>query len=208
MGALGNVMWHVLIQVLIVVFLVVAVAGLGVGVGLIFSSQRTSEVFRKLNHWFSTRHALKAVEVPRETDAVAHRYQRWLAGGFVLGGLIAIFGLVAAIDVVALSRIVAEKRMVSFVAVILDSVRWFLIVGSVAGVAIGAMLLFYPNAEAALERFTNRWVSSRRVVRHWDDMHMTLDVLVEAHPMPAGLIIAATSAAAAACAIFMMVRYY
>jgi hypothetical protein len=115
---------------------------------------------------------------------------------------------VAAIDVVALSRIVVEKRMVSFVAVILDSVRWFLIVGSVAGVAIGAMLLFYPNAEVALERFTNRWVSSRRVVRHWDDMHMTLDVLVEAHPMPAGLIIAATSAAAAACAIFMMVRYY
>jgi hypothetical protein len=208
MGAFGNVMWHVLIQVLIVVFMVVAVAGLGVGVGLIFSSQRTSEVFRQLNRWFSTRHALKAVEVSRETDAIAHRYQRWLAGGFVLGGLIAIFGLVAAIDVVALSRILAEKRMASFVAVILDSIRWFLIVGSVAGVAIGAMLLFYPNAEVTLERFTNRWVSSRRVVRHWDDMHMTLDLLVEAHPMPAGLVIAATSAAAAACAIFMMVRYY
>jgi len=45
-------------------------------------------------------------------------------------------------------------------------------------------------------------------VRHWDDMHMTLDLLVEAHPMPAGMVIAATSAAAAACAIFMMVRYY
>ena len=208
MGAFGNVMWHVLIQVLIVVFLVVAVAGLGVGVGLIFSSQKTSDVFRQLNRWFSTRHALKTVEVSRETDAVAHRYQRWLAGGFVLGGLVAIFGLLAAVDVVALSRIVAENRMASFVAVILDSVRWFLVVGSVAGVAIGAMLLFYPNAEVTLERFTNRWVSSRQVVRHWDDMHMTLDLLVEAHPMPAGMVIAATSAAAAACAIFMMVRYY
>ena len=208
MGALGNVMWHMLIQVLIVVFLVVAVAGLGVGVGLIFSSQKTSDVFHKLNRWFSTRHALKTVEVSHETDAAAHRYQRWLAGGFVLGGLVAIFGLLAAVDVVALSRIVAENRMVSFVAVILDCIRWFLIVGSVAGVAIGAMLLFYPNAEVTLERFANRWVSSRRVVRHWDDMHMTLDLLVEAHPTPAGMVIAATSAAAAACAIFMMVRYY
>lgn len=208
MGALGNVMWHVVVQVMIVVFLLVAISGLGVGVGLILSSQKTSALFHGLNRWFSTRHVLKAVEVPVATDAVAHRYQRWLAGGFVLGGLIAIFGLVAAVDVVALSRIVAENRMATFVAVILDSARWFLIVGSAAGVVVGAMLLFYPNAESALERFTDRWVSSRRVTRNWDDMHMNLDLLVEAHPKPAGWVIACTSAAAVFCAIFMLVRYY
>jgi len=111
MGAFGNVMWHVLIQVLIVVFLVVAVAGLGVGVGLIFSSQKTSDVFRQLNRWFSTRHALKTVEVSRETDAVAHRYQRWLAGGLVLGGLVAIFGLLAfAVDYGRFYAIQAELQ--------------------------------------------------------------------------------------------------
>src|SRR5882672_12000468 len=177
MGAFGNFMWHVVVQAMIVVFLVVAVSGLGVGVGLILSGQRTSQLFHGLNRWFSTRHALKPVEVSRETDAVAHQYQRWLAGGFVLGGLIAIFGLVAAVDVVALSKIVAEKRAAAFVAVVLDCVRWFLIVGSVAGVVVGAMLLFYPDAESRLEAFTNRWVSSRRVVRSWDDMHLTLDLL-------------------------------
>jgi len=46
------------------------------------------------------------------------------------------------------------------------------------------MLLFYPDAESRLEAFTNRWVSSRRVVRSWDDMHLTLDLLVEAIPSP------------------------
>ena len=208
MGAYSNVMWQVLVQVLIVVFLVVSISGLAVGVGLLVSSEKTSQLFHGLNRWFSTRHALKAVEVPHEMDAVAHRYQRWLAGGFVLGGLISIFGLLAAVDVVALSRVVAEKRMASFVAVLIDSARWFLIVGSAAGVVIGAMLLFYPNAEGALEKFTNRWVSSRRVVRNWDDMHMTLDLLVEAHPKPAGWLIACTSAAAVLCAVFMLVRYY
>src|SRR5204862_3684338 len=28
------------------------------------------------------------------------------------------------------------------------------------------------------------WVSPRRVTRTWDDMHMNLDALVEAHPRP------------------------
>lgn len=208
MGAYSNLMWHMLVQVLIVMFLVVAVSGLGVGVGLILSSQKTSALFHRLNRWVSTRHALKAVEVPRETDRIAHQYQRWLAGTFVLGGLIAIFGLVTSVDAAAISGIFAQKRLVPFVAVILDSVRWFLIVGSAAGVVVGVMLLFYPNAESALERFTNQWVSSRRIARSGDDMHMTLDMLVEAHPTPAGWILACTSAAAVLCAVFMLVRYY
>jgi hypothetical protein len=208
MGALGNVMWQVLVQVLIVVFLVVAVAGLVVGVGLIVSSQRTSQIFHGLNRWISTRHALKPVEVPVQTDQTAHEYQRWLAACFVLGGLFAIFFLVTAVDVAAVSRIVAEQRYVGFVAIVLDCARWFLILGSAAGVVVGVMLLFYPGAENALERFTNQWVSSRRIVRTWDDMHLTLDTLVEAHPTPAGWVIAATSAAAVLCAIFMLVRFY
>jgi len=39
-------------------------------------------------------------------------------------------------------------------------------------------------------------------------MHMTLDRLVEAHPMPAGWIIGCTSAAAVIFGIIMLVRYY
>ena len=61
--------------------------------------------------------------------------------------------------------------------------------------------------ESRLEAFTNRWVS-HRVVRGWDDLHMSLDRLVEAHPMPAGWLLACTSAAAALCAVSMLVRYY
>lgn len=208
MGASGNLMWQVLVQALIVVFLVVAITGLGVGLGLILSSQKTSQLFQRLNQWISTRHALKAVEIPRDTERVSHQYQRWVAGGFVLGGLVSIFGLVTAVEPTALSKIVAEARFAPFVAVVFDSARWFLIVGSAAGVAVGAMLLFYPDAEARLEKFVNQWVSSRRIARTGDNMHMTLDLLVAAHPTPAGWIIACTSAAAVLCGIFMLVRYY
>jgi hypothetical protein len=191
-------MWHVLGQILIVAFLAVAVSGLGVGVGLMLSTRTTSEFFRSLNRRLS----------PHETRPEGtHAYQRWLAGAFVLGGLIATFGLVAAVDVVALSRILAEGRTAEFVATALDWARWLLIVGSIAGVVVGAMLLFAPNAESRLEAFIDRWVS-RRVVGGWDDLHISLDRLVEAHPVPAGWLLACTSAAAALCAVVMLVRYF
>ena len=192
-------MWHVLTQILIVAFLVVAVSGLGVGIGLMLSTRTTSEFFRGLNRWLSSNEAPAGI--------ATHSYQRWLAGAFVLGGLIATFGLVTAVDVVALSRVLAEGSAVDVVATVIDWARWLLIVGSVAGVVVGAMLLFAPNAESRLDAFTNRWVS-RRVVRGWDDLHMSLDRLVEAHPVPAGWLLACTSAAAALCAVFMLVRYY
>jgi len=205
MGAVLDTTWSVLGLVLIVAFLVAAVSGLGVGIGLILSTHTTSEFFRGLNRWFLLHESPGALEMPREP--ATHSYQRWLAGAFVLGGLIAAFGLVAAVDVAVLGRAFAEGRAAVLVALVLDWARWLLIVGSVAGVVVGAMLLFAPNAESRLEAFTNRWVS-RRVVRGWDDLHVSLDRLVEAHPVPAGWLLACTSAGAALCAVFMLVRYY
>ena len=208
MASYSNFMWQLFIQFSMVSFLVVAVAGLAVGAGLIISSQKTAELFHVLNRWVSTRHALKSVEVPRDTDRAAHRYQRWLASGFVFGGLISVFGLAAGLDASAVSSAFAQGPFVPVVAIAVESAKWFLIAGSAFGIVVGAMLIFYPNAESTLERYANRWVSSRSVVRTWDDMHMTLDRLVEAHPRPAGWIIASTSAAAVIAGLIMLARYY
>jgi len=208
MGATSNLMWQLLVQFLIVLFLVVAVSGLAVGVGLIASSPKMVGYFHVLNRWVSTRHVLRPVEVPFDTERATHRHHRWLATGFVLGGLVSIFGLFAGIDATAVGAAFAAKRFAPVVAIAVESAKWVLIGGSALGVVVGAMLLFYPNAESTLERFANKWVSSRRVTRSWDDMHMNLDTLVEAHPRPAGWIIACTSAAAVICAIIMLVRYY
>jgi hypothetical protein len=208
MASYNDLMWQLLVQFLMVSFLVVAVAGLAVGIGLIVSSQKTLQFFQLLNRWVSTRHVLKSVEVPHETDRLAHRYQRWLAGGFVLGGLISGFGLATGFDASAISTVVAEQRFVPVVAIAVESAKWFLIIGSGFGVVVGVMLLFYPNAEITLQRYANQWVSSRQMARGGDDMHMNLDRLVEANPKPAGWVIGCTSAAAVFFGIIMLVRYY
>lgn len=208
MALFGSVGWQWLIQSLMILFLVVAIAGLAVGIGLVVATPKTLQIFRVMNHWVSTRHALKSVELPRDSERVTHKYHRWVAGGFVIGGLVSVVGLIAGLDVQAASAVLAKGNMVSLAALGLQTLKWSLIAGSAFGVVVGGMLLFYPNAEATLERFSNRWVSSRRVVRNWDDMHMTLDRLVEAHPGPAGWIIGCTSAAAVVYAIVILVLWH
>src|SRR5260370_774901 len=47
---------------------------------------------------------------PPRTKPVTHRQYRWLATGFVLGGLISIFGLVAGLDATAVGAVFAAKR--------------------------------------------------------------------------------------------------
>jgi hypothetical protein len=208
MASFNSLLSQSIVQVAIVMFVVVAVTGLAAGVGLIVSSQRTVRLLDSMNRWVSTRHALRSLEVPRDTERMSHLHQRWLAGGFVVGGLISVFGLALGYDASAISVAVAEKRFAPLVAIALESVKWFLIVGSVFGVVVGGMLLFYPNAESALERFANQWVSSRQAARTGDDMHMPLDRLVGAYPKIAGWIIACTSVAAVIFGIVMLVRYY
>src|SRR6266853_102477 len=185
----------------------VGILGLGkMGMGL--GMPKMAQYFHVLNRWVSTRHILRPVEVPVDTERATHRHYRWLAGAFFLGGLIAIFGLLTGLDATAVSAAFAAKRFAPVVAIAVEGAKWVLIAGSASGVVVGAMLLFYPNAESMLERFANQWVSPRRVTRSWDDMRMTLDMLVEAHPKPAGWVIACTSVAAMICAVIMLVRYY
>jgi hypothetical protein len=200
------VLWQWLVEVFLVSLVIFGVISLATGLGLIYSREKTFQLFRVLNRWVSTRHVLKPVEVPHETDTIAHRYRRWIGGAFVGLGAISIIGLIARFDATAISAVFGENAARPVIAWFVESARWFLVVGSAFGVVVGVMLLSYPNAEAVLEKYTNRWVSSRQIVRNWDEMHMTLDSLVEAHPAPSGWVITFASVAVVVSGLVMLVR--
>jgi hypothetical protein len=199
-------LWQWLVQAFLVSLVIFGVVSLVTGLGLIYSREKTFQLFGVVNRWISTRHILKSVEVPRETDVIAHKYRHWIGSAFVGLGVISIIGLVAKIDVSAISSVFGESAARPAIAWLVESARWFLIVGSAFGIVVGAMLLFYPNAEGVLEKYTNRWISSRRIARGWDDMNMTLDKLVEAHPRPSGWVIAFASVAIVVSGLVMLVR--
>jgi hypothetical protein len=202
-----DLLWQLLSQFFLVVVLVFAAAGVLVGAGLIVSTQRTLRFFGVMNRWISTRGALKAMEIPRSTEAISHRSPRLLGWALNAGGAFATFGLLLGANTEALSATAKGDTRI-LVAIVAGTLKWFLIVGSAAGVVVGYLLSFSPGALATLEKYANRWFSTRRALRGSDDLHPTLDALVEAHPRPSGWILVCTGLGAVAyAAVLLMARH-
>lgn len=193
MSSPNDLLWQVLFQFFIAVVLVFAAGGFAAGVGLIVASARTLRSFQVMNRWVSTRGALRSMEIPRNTEQLTHRNRRWVGGALIAGGIFATFGLLIGVNTAALSAAAAKGDMRILVAIVAGTLKWFLFVGSVAGVVVGTLLCFYPDALATLEKYANRWFSPRRSLRGGDDMRLTLDRLVEAHPAASGWILACTT---------------
>lgn len=204
MPSTGDLIWQVLYRFCATVVLVFASVGFAMGVGLIVSSAPTLRFFRVVNRWVSTRGAFRQLEMPRSAEGFFHRHRRPLGWILIAGGIFSTLGLLLGVDAAALGKALATGDRVLPVAIVAASLKWVLILGSVAGVAVGAMLCFFPNALAGLERHANRWFSARRVLQGGDDMRLTLDRLVESHPGPSGWILSCTSLGAVAYAVTLL----
>jgi hypothetical protein len=204
MSSQFNVIWQLLHQFFVVVVLVFAGIGFAAGVGLIVSGARTLRFFHAMNRWISLRGALKPMEIPRDTEPLSHGHRRLLGYALIAGGAFSAAGLAAGVDAAAVGASFARGDMVRIVAIAAGALKWFLIVGSVAGVAVGLLLCFSPGALAVLEKHGNRWISSRRAMRGADEPILTLDRLVETHPRPSGWILVCTTLGAAAYAATLL----
>lgn len=200
----NDLLWQLLSQFLLVVVLVFAAAGALAGAGLIASAQRTLRLFGVMNRWISTRGALKAMEIPRSTEAISHRNPRLLGWALIAGGVFATLGLILGVNTDALSALTAKGDTRILVAIVAGTLKWFLIAGSAVGVVVGYLLSFSPGALATLEKHANRWFSARRALRGGDDLHPTLDTLVAAHPRPSGWILVCTGLGAVIYAVALL----
>ena len=157
-------------------------AGVALGSGLLASSSATFVLLRKLNRWVSTRRALKPVEIPREMKA-GLTHSRWFGVAFTAAGAYSLYALLVQVGTM---RVSVTLHLGTFGAIGVETLLWFLVVGSVLAVAAGAMLLLFPRSWNAIEAVANRWVSTRRLAHEGDTMRLPLDRLVEAYPRKAG----------------------
>lgn len=200
----SQLIWPLVFRSALAIAMVFGFIAFVLGVGLIVSSAKTTRLLRAMNRWVSIRGAMKPAEVPRDTDQMAHKYRYWVGIPLVLGGLFATYGLVVRISATAVGATFAKGTLASMLAIAADAARWFLVIGSVTGVVIGILLCFSLEALAVVEKHANRWVSPRRAFRGGDDMHPTLDNLVEAHPGSSGWIFACTGLGVAVFAAFLL----
>lgn len=199
---------QLLIPAVVMFFLVWGLIGAAIGAGLIVCSAKTFRLFRMMNHYVSTRHGLKPLAMPHDIGQSVRKHRRLIGAFFVLGAAYSIYSLVAWFDNSAIVSALDLRYPRPFVAWILESVRWSLIVFSVFAIVIGVMLGYFPDALGRFEAQANRWVSVRKLTVGVDTMHLTLDRLVEAFPRSAGSIIVIAALYVAANAAILWLRFH
>ncbi len=182
-----------LIPFIIRFFFVFGILSFAVGVGLIFNHVRMVRFFGIMNHWVSMRRSTKWLSIPRDTGPVVQRFRRLIGAIFVLVATFSTFVLITQIEaksVVAALRLDIPYALAMW---LIESARWLLITGSMVAIAVGIMLIFFPNALLAIEARANYWYSTRSRSRGGDTMHMTFDRWMGTYPRALGWLIAAAS---------------
>lgn len=181
---------QLLVPVVIRCFFVFGILGFVVGVGLIIDPVRMQRFFGFVNTWVSLRRSTKWLAVPRDIGSTVQRYRHLIGLTFILLGAFSTVVLMTRIDV---NQVVANFRVAApllFVAWLVDSTRLLLIVGNLLAIAIGVMLMVFPNFLQSVETRVNRWVSFRAQSLGADTENRGLDRWVASYPRVSGWLVA------------------
>ena len=70
------------------------------------------------------------------------------------------------------------------------SATTLLVIGSLVAMVVGLILAFFPRLLGRLEAGSNRWISSRQLIKGVDKMHLPLDRWFAASPRVFGILLA------------------
>ena len=100
--------------------------------------------------------------MPRDTSSAVQRYRIWIGLFFVLAAVYSLFGLMARFSMPDLVPVNALGAWRPAAVWIVDSIRWFLVLASIAAAAVGVLMVLLPETLRDLEARANSWHSSRR----------------------------------------------
>jgi hypothetical protein len=171
-------------------FFAFGIIGFAVGVGLILNHVRMHQLFVVMDRWVSMRRSTKWLAVTHDIGPSVQRFPRLIGTIFILLAAFSTFVLLWQLDVNKVVDALRVEAPNSFVVWIVDCVRWFLVAGSMLAIAVGTMLILWPNALRSIEARASRWYSFRSHTRSGDTMHMGFDLWIERYPKVVGWIIA------------------
>lgn len=147
-----------------------------------------------LNIWYSTRKAMKPLEIMHETDS--YIYRRNKAVGWIML-IISVFCLYLFIFLFHVEGIVSNSTDTSewdiIVNILLPFGKWFFIIFITFGIPIWILLIFNLEKTKRISEFFNRWISTRLMIMPLEKMYFQIDSIVIKYNKIFGIIIVTAS---------------
>lgn len=169
-------------------------ASVAYGALLLAAPQTALDVSATLKQRYSSRRALRPLEIPRRSEPFFYRHHR-IVGMLLLAGVIAFFLIFAfgyPRDTVLAA--IANRIGGASAGVLVGTVERFLLVANALIGLFALIVIIRPSALKPLEARANRWISTRRALREADASREPLDAFVASHPRwTGGLILLGTA---------------
>lgn len=159
------------------------------GALLLVAPRAALDVSATLRQRYSSRRALRPLEIPRHTEPFFYRHHR-LAGALLLAG-VTVFFLVFAFGYPRDTVLAGIATRIGGVSadVLVDAVERFLLVANALIGVFALTMIIRPSALKPLEARANRWISTRQALREAEASREPLDAFVARHPRLTGALI-------------------
>lgn len=186
--------------------LVLAVGCLLYGLLLALLPGLSARVAATLNRAFSSRQALRPLEIPRASEPFFYRHHR-VFGGLLLSGVVTFFFLYF-VDFPRESAAaqLADRLSRPFAEALIDGLVGFLLLANALIGLLAVVVIWRPSVLKPLEQHANRWISTRRALRSAEAPREPVDAWAARHPRVAGVLIAVGSSYLVASVLLAMAQ--
>ena len=183
---------EVLLQAGILILKIGMSAGIVVGLILLMRPELISNWNRKLNKWYSTRRALRVLEMVHDTDPWFLKNHRVYGGFMLLASLVLLyFMLFSSTPPTAYDSIQTPLNADQFLAI--KFIYYVLLVATAISVPLWIILMAAPGVLERVMPPLNQWISTRMMLRKVDEVNSRYDEFVLKNPRTFGIIFIAGS---------------
>ena len=179
-----------IVQQTIFIFLLIgSVFALIVGLLLLFKSDTAFRIGEVMNRWVSTRSAMRALEEQHSISRPLYRMHRLVGALICAGALYALIVLATPYGEAAITKSLAGIGPQRFASWVSESLRIVLLVGNLGALLFGLVFILRPSALKGLEAWADRRISARQASKPLEEVRLTTDRFVRAHPRLTGVVI-------------------
>ncbi len=191
------------LQTVLIALFLGSLFSLAVGVSLMLGNRWVFRLNDYMKRWVSTREAMRPMDVQRSIEAHVYRCHWAIGLAIALGAAFVLYFELFNFNAKAVASLFQPRGLV-WIESLVQMGWWIGLVGTVAGLIVGMLLMAKPALLRAADSWANRNYSGRRATKPLEAMNFSPDQWIAASPKLSGGIIAVGSVYAAVVLGFLL----
>ena len=172
-------MTEMYLEIIELLFLVGGFIALGMGLLLFFKPEMVEGLNKSGNKWYSARKSTKPLDVVRDTNSFYFNNNKLIGTIMLVVSILAVYLIYSRIPnteeyLASMGNAVSAMG----VGILLESLRWILLVTIILGFPVWGLLVFNPDKLKSVNSYLDKWISTRLLLLPLEQMNSSFDGFV------------------------------